>query len=214
MAKSDDPSLYESGYERMEGDRYWTHSWLTTALLQSVGFIPNEIWEPAAGRGDITRVLRDNGFSVFSSDVNMSEFSDFEGEEAESDFLSTTTAPEVNDYHGVPVKGIITNPPYNIPRGVAEKFVRHGLELLRDEENEIHFMAMLLRSEFCNAKTRRDLFGECHEYDAEVVLTKRPRWDWWFRDKPIASPRHNFSWFVWRSLPSKSDPMQLFHYAE
>lgn len=210
MSKDTDPSLYESNFVRMDGDRYWTQPWLTSALLE-MGSVPGVIWEPAAGRGDISKVLEDFGRVVVCSDIDMSEYEPH-NDDFVCDFLETTTVPTFGTL--TQVEGIVTNPPYNVPRGVAEKFVRHGLDLMR-QDNELRFMAMLLRSEFCNARTRRDLFGECPEYTTEIVLTSRPRWDWWFRDKPLASPRHNFSWFIWEEDdggPVIIPPTQMFHY--
>ena len=205
MAISDDPSLYGSNFERMEGDRYWTEPWLTRALLESVD-VPSLVWEPAAGRGDISRVLEDFGHDVIATDIDMSECVT-PGHEL--DFLKTVTLPKMGE---VKVNGIVTNPPYNVPQGVAVKFVEHATFLLSDNP-ELIFVAMLLRSEFCNAKTRRHLFGECGHYWGEIVLTKRPRWDWWFRDAPLASPRHNFSWFIWQRN-CVGPARQIFHYKD
>jgi hypothetical protein len=72
----------------------------------------------------------------------------------------------------------------------SERFVRTALSY----ETKV---AMLLRSEFASAGGRDDLFCDEAGYAFEVKLTSRPRWDWWFRDKPKSSPRHNYSWFVW-----------------
>lgn len=211
MARDTDPSLYASNFERMEGDRYWTHPWLTNALIQCVQ-IPDNIWEPAAGRGDIAHVLSDFGYNVVSSDIDMSEY--YGGEAVErvgfvADFLKETSLPTFLD--GSQARAIITNPPYNQPRGVAEDFVRHGVKLMQ-ENDCLKFVAMLLRAEFCQASTRKDIFGKCPFYWGEIVLTQRPRWDWWFRDEPIASPRHNFSWFVWSKDALGQPARQIFHY--
>lgn len=209
MAKTNDPALYESGFERFDKDRYWTQPWITQALLDTVS-VPNMIWEPAAGRGDIVTKLIDNGRDVVASDVDLSEFDYFLCPTIQHNFIMAV--PPL--YEGHPdIKGIITNPPYNQPRGIADDFVRHGLFLM--ENFGIEFMAMLLRSEFCRGKRRRDMFGDNPMYAGEIVLTSRPRWDWWFRDEPEASPRHNFSWFIWRNDPeflTNRMPQQWFHY--
>ncbi len=219
MSKATDPSLYESNFARMDGDRYWTQPWLTKALMDTV-VIPARVWEPAAGRGDIVQTLRSFGRDVLASDVDMSEYVVEEPDNAMvCDFLQTSYPPRmVSEGELVPPQAIITNPPYNQPRGISDQFVRHAVNLLGEHE-EIRLVAMLLRSEFCKAKTRRDLFGECRDYWGEIVLTTRPRWDWWFRDKPEASPRHNFSWFIWSKIVNGRGgyqkiefPKQLFHY--
>lgn len=187
MSKDTDPSLYESNYERVPGDRYWTEGWVTSALLRTVDVNPNDglVWEPACGRGDMVDTLRAYGHDVFASDVDMSEYT---GEDPcdQVDFLKSD--PVSKPPPGCRV--IVTNPPYN----KAEAFIRRSLEYM---PLGIDFVAMILRSEFKHAARRQDLFTGDH-FAGEVALTARPRWDWWFRDQPEASPRHNFSWFVWQ----------------
>ena len=205
-----DPAMMGSGEDRLTLDQYYTEHWITSALMQVLGDdIPQCIWEPAAGRGDMTGALRDWGVDVISSDVDMSKFDEALGPAFQNNFL-LMNEPPANAQFGQ-TRGIITNPPYNTPRGIGEHFCRHAISMmLRDDH--IEFVAMLMRSEFCHAKSRRDIFGECDHYFGEVVLTKRPRWDWWFRDKPVAAPRHNFSWFVWIENCDKPSS-QFFHYA-
>jgi hypothetical protein len=210
MAKTDDPQLYASGYERNRLDRYWTSPWLTEELRKQV-FLPRPIWECAAGRGDMSRAL---GGLVYSSDIDTSEFDESIGPFHENSFLDEIEVPAMPS--GERCKSIITNPPYSEPwRGIADDFIRHGLSFFDDG---IEFMAMLMRSEFKSGKTRKDMFGECPHYKGELVLTTRPRWDYDDPDAPeTASPRHNFSWFMWQkdwannSLEG-SYPIQLFSY--
>ena len=192
MSKLDDPQLFSSGYERNRLDRYWTNPWMTQALVRELSAvryaIPDTIWECAAGRGDMSRALNECGHTVYSSDIDMNEFALSGAPGHESNFLDEFQVPES-------VRAIVTNPPYNAPRGIADQFIRHGLGFF---DGEIEFMAMLLRSEFRCGKSRKDMFGECPHYMGEVVLTTRPRWDYGDPDAPEkAAPRHNFSWFLW-----------------
>lgn len=192
MSKTDDPQLYDSGYERNRLDRYWTNPWMPYALvreLSAVRFdIPGSIWEPAAGRGDLTKALIECNHTVYSSDIDMNEFQDAIGPNHEGSFLDEFQVPDG-------VRAIVTNPPYNVPRGIADKFIRHGLGFF---DGDVQFMAMLLRSEFRCGKSRKDMFGDCPHYMGEMVLTTRPRWDYGDPDAPeVAAPRHNFSWFLW-----------------
>lgn len=207
MSKSTDPALYESNYERNENDRYWTHPWLVDALLQTVE-VPTFVWEPAAGRGDMTRALQAWGCEVISSDIDLSEFDSGLGIAYEQNFVEADGIPCFTGNQ--PVKAIVTNPPYSVPRGIAYAFARKAIDFMRN--TEIEFVAMLLRAEFNSGKSRADIFGSCPEYFGELVLTERPRWDWWFREKPEASPRHNFSWFLWQKNNPNQYPVQLFHY--
>jgi hypothetical protein len=183
-----DPQMYDSGYDRKRLDRYWTSPWCP-------------IWEPACGRGDITKVLIKAGFNTISSDIDISEF-EVEGIKAyELDFLQD--APMMD------AQSLVTNPPYN---RMAPKFVKRMLMLM--EEGDLQFGAMLLRSEFNSGKTRGELFGDCEHYAAELVLTTRPRWDMDDPDRPEdAHPRHNYSWFIWlKGWREENDPIQLFSY--
>jgi hypothetical protein len=78
---------------------------------------------------------------------------------------------------------IVTNPPYSL----ATQFIERALFYSQRK------VAMLLRNEFDCAKSRQHLFGNCPQFAMKLVLTKRPKWF----DDDKASPRHNFSWFIW-----------------
>lgn len=186
MAYKDDKALYESNYERNEGDRYWTEQPAAAAMARRIPQGITTVWECAGGRGDLARVIKDFGFNVFASDIDVSEFDtdvcpveqvNFLGDDLPSFFIEEE------------IDAIITNPPFGTD---AEAFARKALEF----EN-IRFVALLLRSEWKHSKRRLDLFSEKAHYAQEIALTWRPRWDWWFREKALKSPRHNFSWFVW-----------------
>ena len=192
-----DPAMAGSRFERREKDRYWTHDWVTAALCETWPHVPARIWEPAAGRGDMVRVLRDFGCEVFASDIDLGEYMEDGGGEVLDFLTETPSEPDRFD-------AIVTNPPYDC----AERFVRRAIEYMG--WTDIRMVAMLLRSEFKHAKRRQDLFGGCEQYAGEVVLTTRPRWDWWYTKTSESSPRHNFSWFVWQKLPGVA--LQRFHY--
>lgn len=167
---SDIAMLSSSGYERREGDAYYTEPWVTRALLDNWS-IRSVVWEPAAGRGDMVNVMRDRRLMVISTDISTG-----------AGFLKS-------QIHHSDVCSIVTNPPYNL----APEFVYRAVSLMEAVGGQV---AMLLRNEWDSADTRRELF-ERPDFACKLVLTKRPRWDWWERDKPKASPRHNFAWFIW-----------------
>lgn len=197
MTQATDPTLYTSAFERIPKDRYWTHPSVTAAFLRrfhslvSEGVVPpveGQVWEPSCGRGDIARCLIDYGYELICTDIDMSEFDAGLPVICQTqDFLSE----ELPDYLLPQVGAIVMNPPYD----KAEEFLKRALSF----EN-VRVVAAVLRSEFNSAKgkrgARRRLFSQ-PPFAYEIVLTSRPRWDWWFRDKPEASPRHNYSWFVW-----------------
>lgn len=195
-----DPIYGGSGYDRERLDRYWTEPWITSTLLNQWGLPSGRVWEPAAGRGDIVGVLQDFGCETFASDVDMSEYIGPDPCE-EFDFrvpgkLNLATSNEINV--------VITNPPYK--GEIADQFVNRAIDLL--ETNQIEMAAFLLRAEWKHAKKRASSFDHTF-YAGEIVLRKRPRWDWWYSDTPQAAPRHNFSWFIWDRRDTRT-PVQLF----
>jgi hypothetical protein len=81
--------------------------------------IPCPIWEPAAGRGDISKTLMQYGYEVRSTDIFA--YSDKEIEIEELDFLTCKTTI----VRGTGCKTIFTNPPFN----VQEEFLQHAVSL-------------------------------------------------------------------------------------
>jgi hypothetical protein len=90
---------------------------------------------------------------------------------------------------GMTAPAIITNPPFYL----AQEFIERALELTAGDDG---FVAMLLRSDFDHAKSRRHLFLNNPAWTKRLVLTRRIVW---FVDpltgKPKASPSVNHSWF-------------------
>jgi hypothetical protein len=95
-------------------DLYETPPTAVEALLR-VERLPHCIWEPAAGRGAIVKVLRDHGHAVIASDIHDYGFH----LHFVSDFRAQTKAP-------ASVECICTNPPFNI----VGPFVEQALNLV------------------------------------------------------------------------------------
>jgi hypothetical protein len=76
--------------------------------------LPHGIWEPAAGKGAIVKVLRDRGRAVIASDIRDWGFPLHQ----RVDFLETTRAP-------VGTELILTNPPFHL----VTEFATHALKL-------------------------------------------------------------------------------------
>lgn len=189
MSKKTDPAMFESQFKRNPGDSYYTEPWVTRVLLNELGkdLKGKAVWEPAAGRGDICKVLEEHGCTVYSSDIDPQHPHSFKADFIESRIVWTVW-PDM--------AAIITNPPYFKKGGksMAELFVMQALAYHPDD---VPIVAMLMRSEFMHVPSRFKLFTRAAGFNLELLLPKRPRWDWWFRDKPIASPRHPYSWFIW-----------------
>jgi hypothetical protein len=173
-------------YERIENEFYPTPQWCTYGLMEQADFFFSQhrnIWEPAAGKGDISLELTRSGHSVVSSDLVCYDTNI--PIESGRDFLAETKMQ-------AGTTAIVTNPPYGKENGktLSDAFVRHALDLTKPVNG---LVAMLLRNEFDSAKGRRDIFQRHPAYAAKLVLTSRPRW---FPDS-TGSPRHNYAWFIW-----------------
>jgi hypothetical protein len=94
------------------------------------------------------------------------------------DFLQLHFAPNDCD-------AVITNPPYQL----APQFIDHALCLMEARRGMV---AMLLRTDFDHAASRRYLF-ESNSFCKKLVLTKRIRW---FAESK-GSPSFNHAWYLW-----------------
>ena len=164
-----------SGRERIERDCYETPAWVTEALLPHLWGGPSGlVWEPACGSGKMVAALTGAGHEVIGTDIATGH-----------DFLTTPL--------GRPYRAIITNPPYTH----ATEFIERALALMPPDG----IVAMLLRTDFDHAKTRRHLFGGCPAFARKLVLMRRIRWF----EGSTGSPSFNHAWYVWwaeyRGLP-------------
>lgn len=114
-----------------ELDLYETPAVAVEALLR-VERIPHCVWEPAAGRGAIVRVLRDHSHAVIASDIAAYDFP----LHFQRDFLAEIGMP-------AGCECLLTNPPFRI----VEPFVEHALQLCPR-------VIMLLRLAFLESERR------------------------------------------------------------
>lgn len=114
-----------------ENDFYATHSDSVKLFLKAAKetnlILPNNMWESACGDGAISKVLKTEGYNVFSSDLIDRGY----GEETGLDFL--TTDKYINTFDC-----IITNPPYKF----ASEFVEKAIEVVKDDGLVIMFMKL------------------------------------------------------------------------
>ena len=61
------------------------------------------------------------------------------------------------------------------------------------------FVAMLLRTDFDHAKSRKHPFGECASFWKKVVLMKRIKWF----DDSDGQPSFNHAWYIWAAHSGK-----------
>lgn len=154
-----------SGYQRIERDNYETPEWVTLALIPHIPERIKTIYEPAAGSGKMVRALAQSGRMISADDINDGR-----------DFLECYW----------PSEAIITNPPYEL----AREFAASAILLTNKMQG---FVAMLLRTDFDHAASRRDLFADNNVFAKKIVLTRRIQWF----EHSTASPSFNHAWFVW-----------------
>ena len=146
--------MRRNAINRKENDYYPTPPLATKYLVKKFGHVmPKNIWEPAAGRGWISRTLQDDGFNIHSSDLYSYE-APLVDIDTGQDFL-TCKAPK--DY-----KGIVTNPPYKDK--MPQKLLERSLE-------EFEFTAFFLRLTFMESAGRYELFKD----NPPSVLVFSPR---------------------------------------
>jgi hypothetical protein len=160
-------------YDERGFDLYEKPAVAVEALLR-VEQIPHRIWEPAAGRGAIVRVLRDHGHAVIASDIH-----NYGNLHFVSDFLAQERLP-------AGCEAIVTNPPFRL----AEEFVAHALELAP-------LVIMLLRLAFLESERRcRILEGRglarVHVFRKRLPMMHRDQWVGRKANSGMA-----FAFFVW-----------------
>jgi hypothetical protein len=135
--------------KRLANDRYATPAWCTEALARVESeHWPETLWEPCAGRRDMSKVLIEHA-RVIESDLIP-----FRGIR-QLDFLKTKRKL---------ANATVTNPPYKY----AAKFIQHAIDL------GIGYHAWLLKADFLCAQQRLKLVEE-FGYPARIWgLTERP----------------------------------------
>lgn len=143
-------------------------------LLEKESFAEN-IWEPAVGAGHLAQVLKEHGHDVLCSDIVDRGYPDT----YIIDFLN-------HEYRGADMD-IITNPPYSR----ALQFVEKALETVSDG----HKIAMFLKLQFLEGKSRRKLFETnppARIYVASGRLNCAPNGDFSHAGSALA-----YAWYVW-----------------
>jgi hypothetical protein len=157
-------------------DLYETPSVATEALLEVEVTLPRRIWEPAAGRGAIAKVLREHGHDVVATDLV-----DYgvHGQLGGRDFLMESRLPEG-------IEAILTNPPFQC----ANEFVGHALDLCPR-------VIMLLRLAFFESVRRTRILenrglARVHVFRKRLPMMHRDGWEGRRGNSGMA-----FAWFVW-----------------
>ena len=139
--------LIGHGNNRVQDDFYPTPSNATMALLEREKFDGN-IWEPACGDGAISKLLKLQGYDVYSTDLVDRGYGD-----KHFDFLNSW---ELHD-------NIVTNPPFNI----GTKFAIHSLHCARKK------VAIFQKLTFLEGKERRDKLFALNMLKSVYVFSER-----------------------------------------
>jgi len=171
-------------------DLYETPECATLALLR-VEALPKRIWEPAAGRGALSRVLTAHGHEVVAEDLV-----GYQGRDRDIwtgvDFLEEHQRPKGFDT-------IVTNPPYKL----ADQFVRHGLSLVSTVIVLQRLMAIegAGRSDLVDRHLKRVWAGV-----ERLPMLHRDGW----AGRRLNGSGFPFAWFVFSREPRAADaPIEL-----
>jgi hypothetical protein len=143
-----------------------------------------EVWEPAAGRGDIAREIIAAGLPCLTSDIH-------------DHGLPGVFISSFYDWRDAPAPAIITNPPYSEinARDGHGRWLRHSLAM-----TGWHYMALLLSWDWPAARQNglgtmldRQPFTRCYLMRWKIDFTgagsppQRNAWFVWDRDDPRAT---------------------------
>ena len=162
-------------FERGAGDFYATHPDSLVALLETGIELNHKIWEPACGTGNLSEVLKANGYEVKSTDIVDRGYGT-----GGVDFFYETEKWEGD---------ILTNPPY----AMAQRFVEHSLELVEEGNKVIMFLKLV----FLEGKARRKMFDlnppkNIYVFSERQVCAKNGDMERYSDGSAIC-----FAWFEW-----------------
>lgn len=162
------------GSTEREQDDYYATDPIAMELLLNLESFAHDIWEPACGGGHLSKVLEAHGYNVRSTDLVYRGCG-----EGGVDFLSSEEI-----FPG----DIITNPPYKF----AKEFVERALASVTDG----HKVAMFLRLQFLEGKSRRLLFDK---YPPKTVYVASSRISCAMGGdfKQYGKGAQAHAWFVW-----------------
>lgn len=156
---------------------YETPAVATEALLRAEQ-LPDRLWEPAAGRGAMVRVLRAAGHRVLSTDLH--DFRSADVDQVGVNFL--------RPQRGVPKVGaVVTNPPFS-----------HAQEFVNMAMLYTPMCCMLLRLSFLESESRHRWFQEAGLDRVHIFSNRLPMMhrDGWKGKKASSNVCH--AWFVFR----------------
>lgn len=134
-----------------------------------------KIWECACGEGHLSKLLKNKGYDVFSSDLIDRGYG-----LGNIDFLKTSNIDIKSD--------ILTNPPYKF----AKEFVEKALEIQADG----YYTIMFLKIQFLEGQGRKELFKK---YPPKYIYVNSARQTCYINgdmSKKMSSASC-YCWFIW-----------------
>ena len=157
--------------ERERDDYYATEPKATELLLELEKF-DKKILEPCCGEGHVAKVLTAAGYDVTASDL------------IDRGYGAVKSLFDYEHFDG----DVITNPPYKL----ALDCVKKSLDIIDDG----HKVAMFLKIQFLESKTRKEFFEQCPPkvvYVASGRLACAKNGDF----NQYAGKAMSFAWFIW-----------------
>jgi hypothetical protein len=160
---------------RERHDFYPTPHECTQTLIAAEGDrLPQQVWDPCCGNGDIAIVLQQHDRQVVATDLVDRGFG-----QSGCDFLLQTTAA---------APAIVTNPPFNL----AEAFLRHAAKL------GVEYVAFLHKADWLNSAERGVMVETVWCPARCYLLSWRPD----FKDQ--GAPTMNCNWYVFERSSMKA----------
>ena len=164
--------------ERETNDYYATDSKALELFLDRIEKdnikLHDNIWECACGEGNLSEVLKERGYHVYSSDLIDRNYG-----ASGVDFLKG-----IFEWKG----DILTNPPYKM----ALEFVKHAIELLIPGNKAVFF----LKIQFLEGKERYKFFQE-NPPKFVYVHSERQKCAINNNFKDVTSSAVCYAWFIW-----------------
>lgn len=162
-----------------------------TRALLSVETFDGPIWEPACGKGHITKVLKAAGHEVLATDLN-----DWGYGISGIDFLDPQHISNARRL-GPRVKHVVTNPPYG--SGLADDFIERALELTSATDGKV---AMLLNLSSL-VLTRRTRFWRSRPPARLYAIDGIVCWPDPDRPPPAHFRDQRYVWVVWEPAAAR-----------
>src|SRR5262245_48828667 len=196
MRQNTSHAVMSQRFEALDSlDDFPTPPWATRALCEKLSGTGDDlasmsVWEPACGRGHMSRALTEYFGIVHASDIHPyghGAVYDF----LKEDFPDTTGVGEID--------AIITNQPFRL----AEQFANLAIKRARS------LVALLVRTVFLESTGRYNRLFRSNAPSAVLPFAERVpmvkgRYD------PKASTATSYSWFVWRpAAPAEQTILEL-----